>query len=110
MFEGTWWIHAGTSSLVHCKWQFNTFIHHTSPPSITLHLHPSHPIDVEAARMQFERFDEDNSNEMLRVIRNHRLAAMGTERDSDEWEDLEIRPVPIDHDTARSGNINIASH
>ena len=52
---------------------------------------------------------EDNSNKMLRVIRNHRLAAMGTARDSDEWEDLEIRPVPIDHDTARSGNINIAN-
>ena len=56
----------------------------------------------------FAGFD-DNRNEMLRVIRNHRLAAMGTDRDSKDWENIEIRPVPIDHDTARSGNINIAN-
>ena len=39
-----------------------------------------------------------NRNEMLRVMRNHRRAARGLERSSDEWEEgLKIRPVPIDH-------------
>ena len=35
---------------------------------------------------------------MLRVIRNHQRAAHGIARDASEWEDLRIRPVPIDHD------------
>jgi len=34
---------------------------------------------------------------MLRVVRNHRRAAHGVDRESLEWESLRIRPVPIDH-------------
>ncbi len=52
---------------------------------------------------------EDNRDDMLRVIRNHRRAAFGEDRDSEDWEDLDIRPVSIDVDCARSGNINIAN-
>jgi len=52
---------------------------------------------------------EDNRDDMLRVIRNHRLAAFGEDRSSDEWESLDIRPVSIDVACARSGNINIAN-
>ncbi|MDP6479269.1 MAG: adenosylcobalamin-dependent ribonucleoside-diphosphate reductase [Phycisphaerales bacterium] len=52
---------------------------------------------------------EDNRDNMLRVIRNHRRAAFGEDRDSEDWEDLDIRPVSIDIDCARSGNINIAN-
>jgi len=50
----------------------------------------------------------DNRNEMLRVIRNHRRAAHGLSRDSKEWEDLRIRPVPIDHDRL-SAMMNVAN-
>ena len=56
----------------------------------------------------FAGFD-DNRDDMLRVIRNHRRAAFGENRDSDDWEALDIRPVSIDVDCARSGNINIAN-
>ncbi|MDP7028820.1 MAG: adenosylcobalamin-dependent ribonucleoside-diphosphate reductase [Phycisphaerales bacterium] len=52
---------------------------------------------------------EDNRDDMLRVIRNHKRAADGIARASDEWESLDIRPVPIDHECARSGNINVAN-
>jgi ribonucleoside-diphosphate reductase alpha chain len=52
---------------------------------------------------------EDNRDHMLRVIRNHRRAAFGEDRSSDEWESLDIRPVSIDVDCIRSGNINIAN-
>ncbi len=38
-----------------------------------------------------------NRDAMLRVIRNHRRAAHGVARDAGEWEQLPIRPVPIDH-------------
>ena len=38
-----------------------------------------------------------NRKAMLRVIRNHRRAAHGVSRQSDEYEQLPIRPVPIDH-------------
>ncbi|MFP4146060.1 MAG: vitamin B12-dependent ribonucleotide reductase, partial [Phycisphaeraceae bacterium] len=49
---------------------------------------------------------EPNREAMLRVIRNHRRAAHGVSRHSDEaaghelgdYEDLEIKPVPIDED------------
>ena len=37
---------------------------------------------------------ENNSTAMLRVIRNHRRAAYG---DTSGYEDLSIRPVPLDH-------------
>ncbi len=45
----------------------------------------------------FAGFD-DNRDTMLKVIRNHRRAALGVPRQSSQWEDLRIRPVPIDHD------------
>ncbi len=51
---------------------------------------------------------KDNRAHMLRVIRNHRRAAHGVERDAKEWEDLTIRPVPIDH-AIFAGGINIAN-
>jgi len=38
-----------------------------------------------------------NRESMLRVIRNHGAAAHGAARDSEAYEGLEIRPVPIDH-------------
>ncbi len=50
-----------------------------------------------------------NRNEMLRVMRNHRRAARGIARESEEWEDLKIRPVPIDHGVAGGGRVNIAN-
>jgi len=36
-----------------------------------------------------------NDEHMLRVIRNHRQAALGL---SDGYEDLAVKPVPLDHD------------
>jgi ribonucleoside-diphosphate reductase alpha chain len=44
----------------------------------------------------FPGYDADKGN-MLRVIRNHRLAAHGVSRESERYESLKIRPVPIDH-------------
>ncbi|MBL0926579.1 MAG: adenosylcobalamin-dependent ribonucleoside-diphosphate reductase [Phycisphaerales bacterium] len=41
-----------------------------------------------------------NRESMLRVIRNHRRAAHGAARGSKEYENLRIRPVPIDHAVA----------
>ena len=46
---------------------------------------------------------------MLRVIRNHRRAAMGVARDSGEYEDLRIAPVPIDHDLVRDHKVPIGN-
>ncbi|MFG0307380.1 MAG: adenosylcobalamin-dependent ribonucleoside-diphosphate reductase [Phycisphaerales bacterium JB040] len=46
---------------------------------------------------------ERNRADMLRVIRNHRRAAHGVARDSGEYEDLRIAPVPIDLDLVRRG-------
>ena len=56
----------------------------------------------------FAGFDS-NRDDMLRVIRNHRRAAFGESRTSDDWENLDIRPCSIDVACARSGNINIAN-
>ena len=56
----------------------------------------------------FPAFEPDREN-MLRVIRNHRRAAIGTPRDSDDYEGLRIRPVPIDHDLVRSGRVGLAN-
>ncbi|MCW5777279.1 MAG: adenosylcobalamin-dependent ribonucleoside-diphosphate reductase [Phycisphaeraceae bacterium] len=56
----------------------------------------------------FAGFEADRGN-MLRVIRNHRRAAHGVDRHSDEWEDLRIRPVPIDHELIRSGSLRLAN-
>ncbi|MBX3390163.1 MAG: adenosylcobalamin-dependent ribonucleoside-diphosphate reductase [Phycisphaeraceae bacterium] len=56
----------------------------------------------------FPGYGPDKAN-MLRVIRNHRFAAYGEARDSDSYEDLRIRPVPIDHKLFKSGKIAIAN-
>ncbi len=50
--------------------------------------------------------DKDN---MLRVIRNHRLAAMGEARSSKKYQALKITPVPIDHALIKAGRVNIAN-
>ncbi|GMV27404.1 MAG: hypothetical protein AMXMBFR58_34350 [Phycisphaerae bacterium] len=57
-----------------------------------------------------ERDGADGRN-ILRVIRNHRRAAMGVDRDSPQWEGLneKTRPVPIDHALVKSGRVNIAN-
>ncbi|MEX2219666.1 MAG: LAGLIDADG family homing endonuclease [Phycisphaerales bacterium] len=52
---------------------------------------------------------ESDKGAMLRVIRNHRLAAHGVERTSTRYEQLRIRPVPIDHALIKAGRINIAN-
>ncbi|MFM9994299.1 MAG: adenosylcobalamin-dependent ribonucleoside-diphosphate reductase [Phycisphaerales bacterium] len=56
----------------------------------------------------FAGYADDREN-MLRVIRNHRLAAHGEARSSDKYESLRIRPVPIDHKLVSSGRVNIAN-
>ncbi|MBX3379662.1 MAG: adenosylcobalamin-dependent ribonucleoside-diphosphate reductase [Phycisphaeraceae bacterium] len=50
-----------------------------------------------------------DKNNMLRVIRNHRLAAYGESRDSESYENLRIRPVPIDHKIFKAGKIALAN-
>ncbi len=50
-----------------------------------------------------------NKDHMLRVIRNHRRAAQGLSRTAGDWEDLKIRPVPIDHTLVRAGRVNITN-
>ena len=50
--------------------------------------------------------EKDN---MLRVIRNHRRAAHGVARDSGEYEDLRIAPVPIDHDLIREKKVPLGN-
>ncbi|MBM43977.1 MAG: ribonucleoside-diphosphate reductase, adenosylcobalamin-dependent [Phycisphaerae bacterium] len=50
---------------------------------------------------------EDNRDSMLRVIRNHRRAAHGLDRESHEWEVLDIPPVSIDHACLKSDTIGI---
>jgi ribonucleoside-diphosphate reductase alpha chain len=44
----------------------------------------------------------ENRDSMLRVMRNHRLAAHGVDRSSDAYQDLRIRPVEIQHDAVRN--------
>ena len=56
----------------------------------------------------FAGFD-DNREDMLRVIRNHRLAAHGTSRSSDAYEGLAKCPVPIDHGLFKAQRINLAN-
>jgi len=48
---------------------------------------------------------EPEKDNMLRVIRNHRRAAMGVARDSGEYEDLTITPVPINHELIRDHGV-----
>ncbi|MEC9373885.1 MAG: adenosylcobalamin-dependent ribonucleoside-diphosphate reductase, partial [Planctomycetota bacterium] len=53
-----------------------------------------------------------NANHMLRVIRNHRRAARGVARETggrEGYEDLKIRPVPIDHAIVKAGRVNIVN-
>jgi ribonucleoside-diphosphate reductase alpha chain len=50
-----------------------------------------------------------NREAMLRVMRNHRRAAQGAARTSEEYEGLIIRPVPIDHSVFAEGRIGIAN-
>ena len=50
-----------------------------------------------------------NREHMLRVVRNHRRAAVGTPRESDEYETLRIRPVPIEIDLVKAGRVNLAN-
>ena len=52
---------------------------------------------------------QTNRNHMLRVIRNHRRAAHGVERENAEWEDLRIRPVPVDHGLFRDGRVPLGN-
>jgi ribonucleoside-diphosphate reductase alpha chain len=52
---------------------------------------------------------EENRESMLRVIRNHHRAASGAARDSGEYEDLPVKPVPIDHELFRDGRVNLAN-
>ena len=56
----------------------------------------------------FAGYGADRDN-MLRVIRNHRLAAHGEGRGSDKYEGLKIRPVPIDHALFDAGRVNLAN-
>jgi ribonucleoside-diphosphate reductase alpha chain len=56
----------------------------------------------------FPGYAADKQN-MLRVIRNHRLAAHGEARDSGKYETLKIRPVPIDHKIIKSGTIRLSN-
>jgi ribonucleoside-diphosphate reductase alpha chain len=51
----------------------------------------------------------ENRDNMLRVVRNHRRAAMGVARTSDEYENLRIRPVPVDHSLVAGGRINLSN-
>ncbi len=50
---------------------------------------------------------KENQESMLRVIRNHRLAAHGQDRSSEKYEGLRIRPVPIDHGVVESGRVPV---
>ncbi|MDY7109818.1 MAG: adenosylcobalamin-dependent ribonucleoside-diphosphate reductase [Planctomycetota bacterium] len=50
-----------------------------------------------------------NRRAMLKVIANHRRAARGVPRDDAEYEDLSIRPVPIDHELFAGERIRIAN-
>jgi len=58
----------------------------------------------------FPGYEADKEN-MLRVIRNHRLAAHGTARTSERYEALPMhtRPVPIDHKLVKSGRIGVGN-
>ncbi|MFN7019723.1 MAG: adenosylcobalamin-dependent ribonucleoside-diphosphate reductase [Phycisphaerales bacterium] len=51
----------------------------------------------------------DDKDNMLRVIRNHRLAAHGVPREPGNYEGLTIAPVPIDHEVINTGRVNIAN-
>jgi len=56
----------------------------------------------------FPGYEADAPN-MLRVIRNHRRAALGVARDSGAYENLRIAPVPIDHALIHAGSLRLAN-
>jgi ribonucleoside-diphosphate reductase alpha chain len=62
--------------------------------------------EMASALGPFAGYEPDREN-MLRVIRNHRLAATGESRESSQYKALKIRPVPIDHALVDSGRIPI---
>jgi ribonucleoside-diphosphate reductase alpha chain len=63
---------------------------------------------MAAALGAFPGYTADRDN-MLRVIRNHRLAARGEPRSSSRYQELQIRPVPTDHKLVKAGRINLAN-
>jgi ribonucleoside-diphosphate reductase alpha chain len=70
----------------------------------------SYAVSAEMAA-ELGAFDgyEENSEDMLRVIRNHRRAANGITRDSGEYEKLKVAPVPINHSLFLDDSINITN-
>ncbi len=56
----------------------------------------------------FAGYEADREN-MLRVIRNHRLATHGEPRSSGRYEGLRTRPVPMDGRLLRSGRSRLAN-
>jgi len=48
-----------------------------------------------------------NRESMLRVMRNHRRAAHGVSRDANDWEQLRIAPVPIDHAEMKKDGVRV---
>ena len=56
----------------------------------------------------FPGFEPEREN-MLRVIRNHRLAAHGVPREASNFENLRIPPVPIDHEVINAGRVNLSN-
>ncbi|PKL34051.1 MAG: ribonucleoside-diphosphate reductase, adenosylcobalamin-dependent, partial [Planctomycetes bacterium HGW-Planctomycetes-2] len=52
---------------------------------------------------------EPNREAMLRVIRNHRLAAHGEPRNSKKYENLRVRPIPINHSLIKEGGVRLAN-
>ncbi|MHC5023308.1 MAG: TSCPD domain-containing protein, partial [Planctomycetota bacterium] len=51
----------------------------------------------------------ENRESMLRVIRNHRRAAHGLSREADAYEELSIKPVPIDHGRFKDDRMTVAN-
>ncbi|MBY0311743.1 MAG: adenosylcobalamin-dependent ribonucleoside-diphosphate reductase [Phycisphaerales bacterium] len=64
---------------------------------------------VMAAQLgTFPGYAPDKEN-MLRVIRNHRLAAHGVPRVPGNYEKLRTAPVPINHDIINAGKVRLAN-
>jgi len=70
----------------------------------------SYAVSAEMAG-QLGAFREFHKNRepMLRVIRNHRRAAHGVARDSGQYEDLRLAPVPINHDATARATMRFAN-
>ncbi len=62
--------------------------------------------ELAAEHGAFAGYEADRDS-MLRVMRNHRRAAHGVSRGETEWEDLKIRPVPVDHAIVNAGRIGL---